>query len=188
MLQSPLDHTTGHPSGEVEPNSPDKYFACVKAAPIDSRESLKLRGRDPLGTFARCDRRRHFFHTPSVPTSYVLTSSSSRKATRLGGSARNSCREDVIQDGNDGSRTTGVGIAENILVATPLTYSRPVCLLGVTMAGSEPPQPSPPDPQMLAGIAVFVLGFHPSGLFPVGGPHMSVSARKWTCFRILASL
>ena len=126
MLQSPLDHTTGHPSGEVEPHSPDKYFACVKAAPIDSRESLKLRDRDPLGTFARCDSRRHFFHTPWVSTSYVLTSSSSRKATRLRGSARNSCREDVTQDINEGSRTTGVGIAENILVATPLTYVCPV--------------------------------------------------------------
>ena len=107
MLQSPLDHTTGHPSGEVEPQSPFKYFACVNAAPIDSRESLKLRGREPLGTFSFRDLRLHLFHSPSVITSYVLTSRSSRTATRLGGSARNSCREDVIQDSNDGSRTTG---------------------------------------------------------------------------------
>ena len=188
MLQSPLDHTTGHPSGEVEPQSPAKYFACVRAPPIDSRESLKLRGRDPLGTFSFLDLRLHLFHSPSVKTSYVLTSSSSRKTTRLGGSARNLCREDVIQDGNVGSCTTGVGIAEKILVATPLTCVCPVVLLGVTMAGSEPPQPSPPDPQTPAGIAAFNFGFHPSGLFPVGGPHKSLSARKWTCFLIRASL
>ena len=188
MLQSPLDHTTGHPSGEVEPQSPFKYFACVNAAPIDSRESLKLRGREPLGIFSFRDLRLHLFHSPSVTTSYVLTSSSSRHATRLGGGARNLCREDVIQDGNLGSCTTGVGIAEKILVATPLTRVRPVVFLGVTMAGSEPPQPSPPDPQMPAGIAAFTFGFHPSGLFPVGGPHMSVSARKCTCFLIRASL
>ena len=188
MLQSPLDHTTGHPSGEVELHSPFKYFACVKAAPIDSRESLNLRGREPLGTFSFLDLRLHPFHSPSAITSYVLTSSSSRNATRLGGRARNLCREDVIQDGNFGSCTTGVGIAEKILVATPLTCACPVVLLGVTMAGSEPPQPSPPDPQTLAGIAAFNFGFHPSGLFPVGGPHMSVSARKWTCFLIRASL
>ena len=97
-------------------------------------------------------------------------------------------REDVIQVGIPANCTTGVGIAVKILVATPLTYTCPVVLLGVAMAGSEPPQPSPPDLQTPAGIAVFVLGFHPSGLFPVGGPYMSVSARKRTCFRILASL
>ena len=188
MLQSPLDHTTGHPSGEVELQSPAKYFACVRAAPIDSRESLKLRGRDPLGTFSFLDLRLHLFHSPSVITLYELTLSSSRKATRLGGNARNSCCEDVIHEGKVGSRITGVGIAENTLVATPLTCICPVVLLGVTMAGSEPPQPPPPDPQTPAGIAAFNFGFHPSGLFPVGGPHKSVSARKWTCFLIRASL
>ena len=25
----------------------------------------------------------------------------------------------------------------------------------------------------MTGIAAFVLGFHPSGLFPVGGPHVT---------------
>ena len=87
-------------------------------------------------------------------------------------------REDVIQVGTPADCTTGVGIAEKTLVATPLTYTCPIILLGVTMAGSEPPKPSPPDPQAAAGIAVLVLGFHPSGLFPVGGPQMSLRARK----------
>ena len=87
-------------------------------------------------------------------------------------------REDVIQVGILDVCTTGVGIAVKILVATPLTYTCPVVLLGVAMAGSEPPQPSPPDHQAVAGIAVLVLGFHPSGLFPVGGPQMSLRARN----------
>ena len=188
MLHSPLDHTTGHPLGEVEPQSPSRYFAWVRAAPIDSSESLNLHVRDSLGIFARCDRRLHFFHTPSASTSYVATSISSWKPTCLGGNALKSRREDVIQVGRLDSCTTGVGIAEKILVAPPLTYTCPVVLLGVAMAGSEPPQPSPPDPQTPAGIAVFVLGFHTSGLFPVGGPHKSVRARKCTCSLILASL
>ena len=85
------------------------------------------------------------------------------------------------------SLTTGDGIAGRILAATPLTLVCPACIFGVTMAGSAPPGPSPPDPQTTAGIAVFAFGFHPSGFFPLGCPRCSASARKWMCFLILAS-